>query len=260
MIHITAKGVLAVFLVIVLGGIAVLPVQVGQAQFGQPAGRPAVAQGASITIEGVLQSVTADTWVVGGANIKITPNTTITGHPVVGSVVRIVVTTNSDQTFVAVSVVVIVLSGTAEPTEAETEQPEPTEAETEEVTPARTVEPTEEPTVEPTGQPTVEVSGGPFVTIIIEGPVEQVNVSVNVIVVFGQRIRLRDDDPLRLKVKVGDWVHVKGHFDEDENHQVIIVAVVVVIFNAPPVVVIQPGNPGGNGNGQGDDHHHEDDD
>lgn len=105
-----------------------------------------------------------------------------------------------------------------------------------------------------------------YTTIVIEGPVEQIDVNINVVVVYGQKVRLRKDDPIRLKIKVGDWIRIKGNFDHDENNQIIIIAIIVVIIDAPTVIIIVPSNPGNSGTtgnqggGDGHHHHHDDDD
>jgi hypothetical protein len=100
----------------------------------------------------------------------------------------------------------------------------------------------------------------PFTTIVIEGPVEQIDLTVNIVVVYGQKIRLRRDDPIRTRIKVGDWIRINGNFDHDENNQIIIIAVVVVIIDAPTVIIVAPGNPGRPANNGNDGHHHHDDD
>jgi hypothetical protein len=131
-------------------------------------------------------------------------------------------------------------------------------------TPNLTGTPTQTATPGPSPTATATLSGTPtsipYTTIVIEGPVEQIDLTVNVIVVYGQKIRLRRDDPIRTRVKIGDWIRISGNFDHDENNQIIIIAVVVVIIDAPTVIIVAPGNPGRPANNGNDGHHHHDDD
>jgi hypothetical protein len=93
-----------------------------------------------------------------------------------------------------------------------------------------------------------------YVKVIIEGPVESVDLTVNVIVVYKQRIRLRANDPIRAKIKMGDWVRCDGNMERDADNRIIIVVINIIIINPPPVIIIvQPGNsnPGGGGGNNG---------
>jgi hypothetical protein len=69
------------------------------------------------------------------------------------------------------------------------------------------------------------------VTIVIEGPVEQIN--VNVIVIFGFNVEIASDDPLLAVIKVGDVVHVEGSLDHPLalGGNIVIVAVNIVVVN-----------------------------
>jgi len=218
------------FVFVALVVLAALPPQVGSnggrvaAQGGTPD-----PTGVSVVIEGVVQFISGNTWIVDNITVNVTTSTSITGYPVVGSIVKIVGTRGDDGKVVVVTVA---------------------------LTPATPAATEVEGTEAPTPAATKAATGVPFTLIIIEGPVEAVIVNTStVIVVYGQHIRLRDDDPLKLKIKVGDWVHLRGRFDRDDDDQIIIVAVVVVVIIEPaPVVIIPVGGGGGNG------HHGDDDD
>jgi hypothetical protein len=112
---------------------------------------------------------------------------------------------------------------------------------------------------------TMQATGSPFtyVKVIIEGPVESVDLTVNVIVVYKQRIRLRANDPIRAKIKMGDWVRCDGNMERDADNRIIIVVINIIIINPPPVIIIvQPGNsnPGGGGGNNGGGRKGDDDD
>ncbi len=69
------------------------------------------------------------------------------------------------------------------------------------------------------------------VTIVIEGPVVQIN--VNVIVIFGFNIEIEPDDPLLTVIKVGDMIRVEGSLDQPMTleGQIVVIAVNVVLIN-----------------------------
>jgi hypothetical protein len=88
--------------------------------------------------------------------------------------------------------------------------------------------------------------------VVIEGQVQSVDTQTNLIVVGGQRIRLRADDPLRLRIKVGNWMRITGNLTR-ESEQVIVVAVIIVIIDTPAPVSVPGGSGGQGGQGGGDD-------
>src|SRR4051794_4598430 len=161
---------------------------------GQQGQRPAqvATQGAvTVTLQGVVQVINGNTWVIDGTTLVISSSTAITGTPAVGSKVTVTALQGEDGKLIMQMI--------------KLELPAPTQA----------------PTMAATSA--VPGSGIPYTAIIIEGPVEEVNININVIVIRSMRIRLRADDPLRLKVKVGDWVRINGNFDRDSDNQVIVV-------------------------------------
>ncbi len=76
------------------------------------------------------------------------------------------------------------------------------------------------------------------ITIIIEGPVEEIN--VNVIVIFGFEVEVDPDDVMLTVVRVGDVVRIEGALDQNLtlDGNVVIVAITVVLVNVE--VVINP--------------------
>jgi hypothetical protein len=66
------------------------------------------------------------------------------------------------------------------------------------------------------------------IVIVIEGPVEEVN--VNVIVIYGIAIEVDADDPILTVIDIGDIVHVEGSV-MDEGDVTVFVAVTVVMVN-----------------------------
>lgn len=195
---------------------------------------------ATITIEGVVASINGDTWIVGGVTILVTPQTVITGYPVVGNVVRVVAAPDEDNHLVAQTIALVAMTATPGP--SLTPSPTPVATLTGTVMPSPTASGTAPATM--TTTPGLSPTPVPFVIIVIEGPVEQIN--VNIIIIYGQRIKLRPDDPVLVKLKVGDWVHVDGDLGEDSDNTIIVVAVTIIIINPPPTVIIVP--PGGDGN------------
>lgn len=107
-------------------------------------------------------------------------------------------------------------------------------------------------TATPVGTGSATSSPIPYTNVIVEGPIEEVNATIDVIVVRGQRIRLRSDDPIRTRIKVGDWIRVSGNL-EREGDQITIVAVVVVIIDSPSVVSTPDSGQGGMGDRDDDD-------
>ncbi len=216
------------------------------------AARPNV-QITTTVIDGVVQSINDGTWVVGGVTILVNATTAITGYPVVGSTVHIVAVTVDGQ--LVAQTVALLVTPTVSPT------PD-TRA-----TPTATITsggPTVTHTVTASVSPTpIALTGTltgtpiPYITIIIDGPVEAI--IVDVIIIYGEHIKLKHDDMLRLKIKLGDWVRVQGHFDRDTDDSIIIVAIVIIIIEQPPAIVIIPSGGGDGGDDDGGKHKKHDD-
>ena len=69
------------------------------------------------------------------------------------------------------------------------------------------------------------------VTIVIEGPVEQIN--INIIVIFGFEVEINPDDPLLAVIQVGDMVRIEGLLENPMllDGQVIVIAVNIILIN-----------------------------
>lgn len=127
-------------------------------------------------------------------------------------------------------------------------------------TPEATVEATVEATAEITPEATVEATpeitpvvtpenctnnddddcDGLEITIIIEGPVQEIN--ANIIVIYGFHIEVDPTDPILVIIQVGDIVRIEGNVsdddddDDDTNITIVIIAVIVVIVDVDVVV------------------------
>ncbi|MBK8027424.1 MAG: hypothetical protein IPK19_40050 [Chloroflexi bacterium] len=125
------------------------------------------------------------------------------------------------------------LTLTATPTLTFTPGPSPTPTATASATPTATSTATSTPGPSPT--PSVTPNGLP-VTIIIEGPVEVVN--INIITIYDIDVQIDDDDPVLEQIDVGDFVRIEGNFAGGTT--VIVVAVVVYVIDID--IVIGSGN------------------
>jgi hypothetical protein len=232
---------------------------VPQASFAQvtpPGAGKSTNQDGTIIIKGVVKSISGSTWVVGDTPIEVGPGTTVSGNPSVGSAVTITVRRGADNRLVATSVVVIIINVGA---------PQATASATSVATASSTAPATASATSSATS-PATQDPGVRFVTIIIEGPVERVDVNINIVVVYGMKIKLRGDDPIKMKIKHGDWIRVKGHFDRDnddfdrnnDRNEIIVIVIIIIIIDTPPIIVVVPsggsgGDDDGMGMGMGDD-------
>lgn len=114
---------------------------------------------------------------------------------------------------------------------------------TPEVTPEATasITPTPEATASVTPEATPEATANPGdddddIIIVIEGPVEAIN--VNIIIIYGIEIEISIDDPALTIIQIGDLVRIEGVLqggddddDDDGGTQIIIVAITIVIIN-----------------------------
>ena len=86
------------------------------------------------------------------------------------------------------------------------------------------------------------------VTIVVEGPVEAIN--VNVITIFNINVEVEPEDPVLHEIHIGDHVRVEGN-PRAMGDTIIIVAVnitivnVIVVENNPDVIIVNPGVPSG---------------
>ena len=77
--------------------------------------------------------------------------------------------------------------------------------------------------------PTATTQAGMPVIIVIEGPVQTIN--VNIITIYNINIQLNDDDPNLKIIQVGDIVRVSGSPQGNTAGTITIIAVTVVIIN-----------------------------
>jgi hypothetical protein len=94
-----------------------------------------------------------------------------------------------------------------------------------EETPEATLEPTVTPEVTPESTPNPD---GLPITIIIEGPVQEIN--INVITIYDIDITLGEDDPILGIIQIGDILHVEGD-TQDANGTIVIIAINIIIIN-----------------------------
>ena len=113
-----------------------------------------------------------------------------------------------------------------------------------EATPEATVEATTEATPEAT--PGVEVTvepGTAVIIIVIEGPVEAIN--VNIITIFDIDIEVDADDPVLTVIQIGDVLRISGELpindddqgDEDEGTHMRLIAIIIIFVDVDVVVV-----------------------
>ena len=242
--HVLRQSFFSLLLVVVpLIGFNHLPIQ---------AKAPVRAQQAAINIDGTVQAINGDVWTVGGVTVRITPQTTIYGTVTVGSTVHITALSDGQNNIVAQSVMAIPVTLTpSSPTPTSTLLASPTPTFT--ATPTGTLTTTP---VLPTTTDTGSVGSPHYVYVVIEGPVQSVNVNINTVIIYGQPIQLAHTDPVLTQVKVGDWVKASGNYGVGDDHTTIVVVAVTVVIVDAPVIIVAPhngnGNDGnGNGNGQG---------
>ncbi len=114
------------------------------------------------------------------------------------------------------------LPATLTPTAAATSQSTPNATAT--ITPEATLEVTPEATPEATAQP------GTPVIIVIEGPVQAIN--INIITIYNINIQLADNDPNLKIIQVGDLVHIEGSPQGSVvTGNITIIAITIVIIN-----------------------------
>jgi hypothetical protein len=96
---------------------------------------------------------------------------------------------------------------------------------------------TPESTSESTAEATAESTANPDVTviIIIEGPVQAIN--INIITIYDIDIQLAPNDPLLAVIQIGDLVRVEGNVSPGSTTNIVIIAVTVVIVNIEVYIV-----------------------
>ena len=85
-----------------------------------------------------------------------------------------------------------------------------------------------------TPQPGTNVTINNNVIVVVEGPVQEIN--VNVITIYDIDIALNPADPLLTVIQIGDVIRVEGEIDED-CPTIVIIAVTVVIIDVDIVII-----------------------
>jgi hypothetical protein len=166
---------------------------------------------AGMTVTGTVEAINGTTIVVSGANVDLSQANITIPNLQVGVVVQI---TGSFSNGVIIATTIVILNPTIE------------------ATPEMTATPVPESTVSVTPALTPTVNGDPI--IVIEGPVQSIN--VNIITIFNINIQVDSNDPILTQIQIGDNLHVEGHAVSQGN-TIIIVAINITIVN---VIVVNP--------------------
>lgn len=178
-----------------------------QAQEATPEVTPESSPEANIEFSGEVVIIDANTIQVAGLTVIIS-NAEMDVLLQDGIVVSIAGTLLPDGTIIAIEV-----DSNDEP-EA-TPEPEVTPDVTPEVTPEITPEPDDD--------------DGSGIIIVIEGPVESIN--INIITIYSIEIELDDDDPILTVIQIGDVIRVEGELlDDDDDDTTILIAVINITF------------------------------
>jgi hypothetical protein len=202
----------------------------------------------TIVLEGVVQAINVNIITVSNINIQLNPSDPILINLQVGDVVRVEgtpTTVNNVLVIISINVVVIVdVNGTPGPTLTPTLTPTLNTAPT--ATPNGTLTVTTTPNGTPTDTLTTTPDGDDDddgnsdlpVTIVIEGPVQQIN--VNIITIYDIDIVIDPSDPVLTVIQIGDVIRVEGNLS-DQNATVVVIAVTIIFVNID-VVVNDEGN------------------
>lgn len=189
--------------------------------------------GEPIEFTGDVVSISGSTIIVGGFDIDISSATTPTGLEI-GDSVR-VTGLQGDNVIIAVVVVIITETEEEEETPEATAEPEATSEVTAES--EATSEVTAEPEATPEVTPIVESpTGEPF--IVIEGPVEEIN--INFITIFDIQIQVDPADPILTEIRIGDTIRIDGLSSLDGG-VIIIFAVNITIIRTTVIIINNPG-------------------
>ncbi len=232
--------------------------------------------GAPLVVDDVIQSISGTTWVVGERTVIVTSQTVIGGVPSIGKKAHLILMADSAGHWIAQSatIIIIIVPPTLTPIPTATFTPTPNIT----ATPSAIVTPSITPggpTLTATASSTLTITPGgptltptltlpvtytatasstpiPYVTIVIEGPIEKIDLTIDIVQIYGQRIKLKHDDPLRVKLKIGNWLRINGDYGVDVDQQIVIIENVIVIIDAPTVILIAPSGNGNNGGDNGD--------
>jgi hypothetical protein len=98
---------------------------------------------------------------------------------------------------------------------------------TPEATPEMTPEATPELTPEATEDPGDDDDAG--IIIVIEGPVESIN--INIITIYGIEIEVDEDDPILTVIQIGDVIRVEGELDDIDEDTLVLIAITIIIID-----------------------------
>ena len=169
-----------------------------------------------ININGPVEAVNLNIVTVYGLDIQFSPDDAILTEINIGDVIAVSGNIIGGVTIVIVPVNVIIVVNVPGP----------------EATPEVTPDPEATPEATPEAEPDDDLP----VTIVIEGPVEAIN--INIITVYGFDIEVEPDDPILTQIQIGDNIHVEGNTRYDGNTIIIVVVNITIIqvdiFVAPP--------------------------
>jgi uncharacterized membrane protein YgcG len=172
----------------------------------------------SIEFSGEISSINGTVIVVNGLNVE-TASASLTGVLVQGATVRVQGTLQPNAVIVAVVIIVIV------DVEVTPETTPPAEATAETTPPA-----------EATPESTPIVVDDDAIIIVIEGPVEAIN--INIITIYGVNIVLSPNDPLLTVIQIGDVIRIEGAMDHDDDGLTIVIIAITIIFVDVDVFVL----------------------
>ncbi|MBZ0303141.1 MAG: hypothetical protein K8J31_25565 [Anaerolineae bacterium] len=185
-----------------------------------------------IAITGPVQAVNVNIVTIFNIPVQFNPSDLILAQLHVGDVLSVggnLVSSGGGILIIPVQAVIVV----------NVEIPDP------EATPESTPDPEATPEITPEPNPG---SGNVPVTIVVEGPVEAIN--VNVITIFNIQIEVEPTAPILTQIHIGDHIRVEGN-PRTVGNTIIIVAVNVTIVNVivvdhnPNVIIVNPGLPNG---------------
>ena len=125
-------------------------------------------------------------------------------------------------------------NGQMSPTCTQTATPTPTLTPSLTPTPGPSPTPALTETVEPSSTPTATT---PATTIIIEGPVQIIN--INIITIYDINIELDEHDPVLTNIHIGDFVRVEGNA---RNNTTVLIVQAITVFVVNVDVVISNNN------------------
>jgi hypothetical protein len=172
---------------------------------------------------GKVDSISSGTLVVNGIPVDIAQSGFDVTTVQIGMLVNI---TGSIQNGVLTATTIVIINT----------QPENTPEATAEMTATLVSTPESTPPLTPVFTPTANPAGD-AVLIVVEGPVQKIN--VNIITIYDIDIQVKQDDPILTQIHLGDIVRVEGS-SNFAGDRIVIVAVTVVIVQTEVVVVNGP--------------------